>query len=63
MFNAPKISGKINRREVLLPWLPGAAAGCSGVAMAAAWVELLENAICPDDGMRGGGGGGGAGGI
>lgn len=41
-----------------LPWLPEAAAGCSGVAIVAAWVELLRNA----DGMRGGGGGG-AGGI
>lgn len=42
----------------LLPWLPGVAAGCSGVAMAAVWVELLVKA----EGISGGGGGG-AGGI
>lgn len=53
----------INNRRIcidkwLLPWLPGVAAGCSGVAMAAVWVELLVNA----EGISGGGGGG-AGGI
>lgn len=46
----------------LLPWLPGTAAGCNGVAIAAVWMELFGNATCPADGMRGGGGGG-AGGI
>lgn len=46
----------------LLPWLPGTAAGCNGVAIAAVWMELFGNTTCPADGMRGGGGGG-AGGI